>query len=86
VKPKVAEVSAEQAGSFAILRRPQVESDRLPEGRSKALEGGFIGRCGLNPALARRVALQLGALWVAPGNGFVALVFRTSFTVSFQTA
>ena len=73
VKPKVAVVSAEQAESFAILRRSQVESDRLPESRCNVFEGGLIGRRGLNPALARRVSTQIGDVWVVPGNGYVAL-------------
>ncbi len=50
--PPVAAVSTEQAASFAILRRPRFESDRLPESRLKAFDGGMIGRLGLNPALA----------------------------------
>lgn len=73
-KPKVAMVAAEQAESFAILRRPQIESDQLPERHGETLEGGFIGRCGLNPDLARRAVTDLGDVWVVPGNGFIALV------------
>jgi hypothetical protein len=69
----VTEISAEQATSFALLRRAQVASDRLPEGRSHAFEGGFMGLRGLNPALARRASTALGDLWVVPGNGHIAL-------------
>jgi hypothetical protein len=71
--PKVGEVSAQLAENFAILRRPQVESDRLPGCHVTMFEGGGIGRCGLNPALARRAATQTGDVWVVPGNGYVAL-------------
>jgi hypothetical protein len=72
-RPKVAVVSAEQAESFAILRRPQVDSDRLPESRWKVFDGGLIGRCGLNPALARRGVTQVGDVWVVPGSGYIGL-------------
>jgi hypothetical protein len=72
--PKVAVVSAEQAESFAILRRPQTESDRLPESHGETFEGGLIGRCGLNPNLARRAMTQLGEVWVVPGSGYIALL------------
>jgi uncharacterized membrane protein len=73
-RTKVAVVSAEQAESFAILRRPQIESDRLPKSHGEMFEGGFIGRCGLNPELARRAVTQLGDVWVVPGSGYIALV------------
>ena len=72
-KPKVAAVSAEQATGFAILRRPQIAGDRLPKSHREMLEGGLIGRAGLNPELARRAVTQLGDVWVVPGNGFIAL-------------
>jgi hypothetical protein len=73
-RPKVAMISAEQAESFAILRRPQIESDQLPKSYGEAFAGGVIGRCGLNPELARRGVTQLGDVWVVPGNGYIALV------------
>jgi hypothetical protein len=73
-RPKVAMVSAEQAESFAILGGPQIESDQLPKSHGEAFEGGFIGRCGLNPELARRAVTQLGDVWVVPGSGYIALV------------
>lgn len=73
VRPKVTAVSAQQAESFAILRRPQAEGDRMPESRRTAFAGGMIGRLGLNPALARRAMTQLGEVWVVPGNGYIAL-------------
>jgi len=69
-RPMVTEVSADQAESFDILRRPQVQSDRLPEG---LFDGGLIGQLGLNPALARRAPTQLGDVWVVPGNGYIGL-------------
>ena len=72
-RPKVAVVSAEQAASFAILLRPQVESDRLPESRSEIFDGDLIGRLGLNPALARRATTQVGDVWVVPGSGYIGL-------------
>jgi hypothetical protein len=72
-RPKVAVISAEQAESFAILRRSRVVSDRMPESRWTAFAGGMIGRLGLNPALARRAMTQLGDVWVVPGNGYIAL-------------
>ncbi len=72
-RPKVAVVSPEQAESFAILRRPQVESDRLPESRWKAFNRGMIRRLGLNFALARRVVTPVGEAWVVPGNGYIGL-------------
>jgi hypothetical protein len=72
-RPKVAVVSAEHAESFAILRRPQIESDRLPKSHGEMFEGGLIGRCGLNPELARRAVTRLGDVWVVPGSGYIAL-------------
>ena len=72
-KAKVAAVSAEQAEGFAILRRLQIASDRLPNSQGDMFEGGQIGRAGLNPELARRAVTQLGDVWVVPGNGFIAL-------------
>ena len=67
----VAGISKDQAAAFAVLRRPQVAGDQLPEDRWPALEGGMIGRLGLNPALARRVTTEAGDVWVIPGNGFI---------------
>jgi uncharacterized membrane protein len=71
--PKVAVIAAEQAESFAILRRPRIESDRLPQSHGALFEGGLIGRCGFNPDLARRAVTQLRDVWVVPGSGFIAL-------------
>ena len=70
---KITEISAEQASSFAILRRPLVEGDRLPVSRWRTFDEGGLGRRGLNPALARRATTALGDLWIAPGNGHIAL-------------
>ena len=53
-RPKVSVVSVEQAESFAILRRPRVESDQMPAGRRAVFDGGMIGRCGFNPTSRRR--------------------------------
>jgi hypothetical protein len=72
-RPKVAVISAEQAESFGILRRPQVASDRLPGSHWEMYDGALIGRHGLNPALARRAVTELGDVWVVPGNGYIAL-------------
>jgi len=74
-RPKVEAISAEQAASFAILRREQVAGDQLPRGRRDAVDGGGMARRrGLNSALARRAATQIGDVWVVPGNGYVALL------------
>lgn len=72
-RPKVTEVPADQANSFAILRRPQVDNDQIPEHAWPRFEGGRIRELGLNPALARRVVTALGEAWVIPGNGYVAM-------------
>lgn len=66
-------VSADQAESFAILRRQQVETDQMPESRRKLFDGGLVGRLGLNPALARRALTPVGDVWVVPGNGYIGL-------------
>jgi len=72
-RPKVSVIPAEQAESFAILRRPQAQSDQLPASYWEAFEEGLIGRLGLNPAFARRAMTQLGDAWVVPGNGYLGL-------------
>jgi hypothetical protein len=72
-RPKVTEVPADQANSFAILRRPQVDNDQIPEHAWPRFEGGRIRELGVNPALARRVVTALGEAWVIPGNGYVAM-------------
>ena len=64
---------SDQAKSFAILRRPQVDSDRIPERDRQMVEGGRIGELGLNSGLARRVLTPLGDAWVIPGNGYIGL-------------
>lgn len=66
-------VSAEQARSFAILRRAQSNDDPLPSEHGDPFDRGFIGQRGLNPALARRATTPVGAVWVVPGNGHIAL-------------
>jgi hypothetical protein len=66
-------ISADQARSFAILRRPRLEGDQLPGGGEMFARGG-LGRRGLNPALARRATTQIGDVWVVPGNGHIALL------------
>jgi hypothetical protein len=73
VGPMLVAVSAEQAESFAVLRRPQRENDRLPEGRWGEFEVGRRARRGLNPALARRVTTPAGEVWVIPGDGYISL-------------
>jgi hypothetical protein len=74
-RPKIETISVEQAASFALLRRGQIESDRLPEDRGDRLDEGPMGqRRGLNSALARRAATQIGDVWIVPGNGYLALV------------
>lgn len=71
--PKITDISADQARSFAILRRPQVEGDCLPASQWPTFDQGGLGRRGLNPALARRATTALGDLWIVPGNGHIAL-------------
>ncbi len=70
---RVAAVSVDQASAFGILRRPLVESDRIPEERWGAYAQGMRGRLGLNPALARRANSDVGDVCVIPGNGFICL-------------
>jgi hypothetical protein len=79
-RPKVEAISSEQAGSFALLRRPQQASDRLPEDRRTAVESGRIGRLGLSPALTRRVTTPAGDVWVIPGNGCIGLAVPGGMT------
>jgi hypothetical protein len=71
--PKVTEVRGDQSSLFGILRRPQVDSDRIPEERRDECTSGMIGRLGLNAALARCVRTDAGDVWVVPGNGFICL-------------
>lgn len=66
----ITEISPDQARSFAILRRPEEEGDRLPQ---STFDRGGLELRGLNPALARRAVTGLGDLWVVPGNGHIAL-------------
>lgn len=68
--PIVSSMPPELAQAFALLRRPQVESDRLPDEQHRVIEGP-MGRRGLNPELARRATTEVGDVWVVPGNGFV---------------
>jgi hypothetical protein len=69
----VTEIDPGQSSAFGILRRPRVDSDRVPEERSEAYKNGMIGRLGLNAALARRARTEFGDVWVVPGNGFICL-------------
>jgi hypothetical protein len=50
--PKVREVAADQSSAFGILRRPQVDSDRIPQERWDEYANGMTGRLGLNPEAA----------------------------------
>lgn len=80
--PRITSISDAQSSAFAILRRPQVEGDALPEDRWPAYEGGGIGRCGLNPGLARRARTELGNVWVIPGSGYICLALAESSSPS----
>ncbi len=71
--PKVTEIHADQSSVFGILRRPQVDCDRIPEERREEDTNGMVGRLGLNAALARRARTDAGDVWVIPGNGFICL-------------
>jgi hypothetical protein len=71
--PKVTVIHRDQSAGFGILRRPQVDSDRIPEERRDEYANGMIGRLGLNPALARGARTDAGDVWVVPGNGFICL-------------
>jgi hypothetical protein len=71
--PKVTEVAADQSSAFGILRRPQVDSDRIPQEGWEEYANGMTGRLGLNPELARRTRTDAGDVWVIPGNGFICL-------------
>lgn len=66
-------IHRDQSAWFGILRRPQVDSDRIPEERRDQYVNGMIGRLGLNPALARGARTDAGDVWVVPGNGFICL-------------
>jgi hypothetical protein len=66
-------IPADQAEAFAILRRPQVPTDLLPERRWMPYGRGLFGRLGLNPALARRTRTPLGNVWVIPGESSMCL-------------
>jgi hypothetical protein len=69
----VTEIRGDQSSLFGILRRPQVDSDRIPEERRDEYTSGMIGRLGLNAALARCARTAAGDVWVVPGNGFICL-------------
>jgi hypothetical protein len=71
--PAVTEIHRDQSSLFGILRRLQVDGDRIPEERRDVYTNGMIGRLGLNAALARRARTDAGDVWVAPGDGFVCL-------------
>jgi hypothetical protein len=71
--PKVTEVCPDQSSAFGILRRPQVDSDRIPEERVEHYTHGMISRLGLNAALARHARTDAGDVWVIPANGFIGL-------------
>jgi hypothetical protein len=71
--PNVTVIHRDQSAWFGILRRRQVDSDRMPEERRDEYVSGMIGRLGLNPALARGARTDAGEVWVVPGNGFICL-------------
>jgi hypothetical protein len=71
--PKMMAIHADQSSAFGILRRSQVDSDRIPEERREEYTNGMIGRLGLNAALGRRARTDAGDVWVIPGNGFICL-------------
>ncbi len=66
-------ISKEQAAAFGILRRPQIETDLLPEDRWGRYRIGRIGQLGFNLALARRARTPLGNVWIIPGDGWICL-------------
>jgi hypothetical protein len=74
----ISAVPEEQAAAFALLRRPQVPTDVLPEDRWERYQTGLIGRRGLNPALSRRTETALGNVWVIPGEGWICLSLAAS--------
>jgi|GEM_PF-3175296 hypothetical protein len=60
-----------QLAAFAILRRPRVAGDEIPEGMPLALSGAS----GANLGLARRAQGSDGAqAWVVPGRGSMCLI------------
>jgi hypothetical protein len=69
----IASVPTVQAEAFALLRRPQIPTDLIPEERWEQYYTGFLQRAGLNPALARRAETPLGNVWVIPGAGWICL-------------
>jgi hypothetical protein len=80
VRPRLAAISVEQAESFAILRRRQLESDRLPRSRWQEFDLGAMGHLGLNSALARRAVTPAGDVWVVPGSGYLCLAVAGGMT------
>jgi hypothetical protein len=71
-------ISKEQAGAFGILRRPQIETDLLPEDRWGCYRMGRIGQLEFNLALARRARTPLGNVWIIPGDGWICLSLASS--------
>jgi hypothetical protein len=74
----IAAIPEEQADAFRILRRPQLQTDLLPEDRWEHYGIGRFGQLGLNPALARRAQTPLGNVWVIPGEGYICLSLASS--------
>jgi hypothetical protein len=75
-RARVTAISVEQSSCLAILRRPQVDGDQLPDGPGFGLR--MVARFGLNPALARRARTEIGNVWVVPGIGVIALELAAS--------
>lgn len=75
-------IAEEQAAAFGILRRPQSDTDLLPEDRWDRYRMGRIGQLGLSLALARRARTPLGNVWVIPGDGWICLSLANSLDSS----
>lgn len=65
VQSEPAEVPADQADAFEILRQPQTEGDAIPDAGS--------GPFGANLDLARAVDTPAGTVRVVPANGMICL-------------
>lgn len=68
----IGEIQPDQAAAFAVLRRPQRSTDRMPADVAAGVAGP--GRFGRNAALARAITTETGKGWVVPGRGVVCLV------------
>ena len=62
--------------AFGILRRDRVAFDAVPPMTGRLVLKSTFGVkiWGLNPDLARRAKTQVGAAWIAPGNGLTCFV------------